>query len=179
MRVPPRLAAAVDVVDPAPDARVLEVGCGRGVAAVLLVDRLPRGRYTGLDRSATATAATAARLAGRGTVHTTALAAFRPAPGTVDLALAINVNVFWTGAARAELAVLATALDAGGVLHLVYGSDGGAAPRGDVADRLRDHLTAGGFAPTVTTPTRRGVRLLHVRAALGGGGPVRTPRSPG
>ena len=66
------------------------------------------------------------------------------------------------------LAVLATALRPGGVLHLVYGSDGGVAPRGDVADRLRAHLVAGGFAPTVTTATRHGVRLLHVRAAAPG-----------
>ncbi|MDD7940210.1 class I SAM-dependent methyltransferase [Actinomycetospora lutea] len=163
MRVPPRLAAAVELVDPAPDARVLEVGCGRGVAAALLVDRLPRGRYTGLDRSATATAA--ARRAGAPEVLTTSLAEFRPEPGAFDLALAINVNVFWTGPARAELAVLATALGPGGVLHLVYGSDGGAAPRLDVVDRLRDHLVAGGFVPEIGVPTRRGVRLLHVRAA--------------
>ncbi|MEJ2865148.1 class I SAM-dependent methyltransferase [Actinomycetospora flava] len=163
MAVPPRLAAAVDLVDPAPDARVLEVGCGRGVAAALLADRLPRGHYTGIDRSAAAAAATLAR-APAGTVVTTALAAFRPSPGAFDLALAVNVNLFWTGPAHAELAVLATALRPGGVLHLVYGSDGGAAPRTDVVDRLRDHLVAGGFAPEVTMPTRRGVRLLHVRA---------------
>ncbi|MFC5139728.1 methyltransferase [Actinomycetospora rhizophila] len=165
MTVPPRLVAAVELVDPAPDARVLEVGCGRGVAAALLLDRLPRGRYTGLDRSATATAATAARLAGRAfAVHTTPLALHRAEPA--DVALAINVNAFWTGPARAELAVLADALWPDGVLHLVYGSDGGAAPRTDVVDRLRDHLTAGGFVPEITTPERRGVRLLHVRAAL-------------
>lgn len=166
MTVPPRLAAAVDLVDPAPDARVLEVGCGRGVAAALLLERLPRGRYTGIDRSAVAVAATAART-GAGEVHTSALAAFRPEPGGFDLALAVNVNVFWTGPARAELAVLATALRPGGVLHLVYGSDGGAAPRTDIVDRLRDHLVAGGFTPEIRTSTRHGVRLLHVRAARG------------
>ncbi|MEJ2886289.1 class I SAM-dependent methyltransferase [Actinomycetospora aeridis] len=166
MTVPPRLVAAVELVDPAPDARVLEVGCGRGVAAALLVERLSRGHYTGIDRSATASAATAARLPGaRARVHTCALAAFRPEPGAFDLALAVNVNVFWTGAAAGELGVLATALRPGGVLHLVYGSDGGAAPRTDVVDRLRDHLVAGGFVPEIDVRTRRGVQLLHVRAA--------------
>ncbi|GAA4925246.1 methyltransferase family protein [Actinomycetospora succinea] len=167
MTVPPRLLAAVDLVDPEPDARVLEVGCGRGVAAALLVDRLPRGHYTGIDRSATATAATAARLAGRGLVCATSLAAFEPDPGAFDLALAVNVNAFWTGPARAELAVLATALRPGGLLHLVYGSDGGAAPRTDVVDRLADHLAAGGFDPEIDVATRRGVQLLHVRAVRG------------
>lgn len=164
MRVPARLAAAVSVLSPEPEARLLEVGCGRGVAAALLVERLPRGSYTGLDRSPVATAATAARVPACA-VHTTSLAAFRPPPASFDLALAINVNLFWTGPARAETAVLAAALVPGGVLHLVYGSDGGGAPRADVVDRLRDHLIAGGFTPEVTTPTRRGVRLLHVRAA--------------
>jgi len=165
--VPPRLVAAVALVDPAPDARVLEVGCGRGAAAALLLERLPAGHYTGLDRSATATAATTARIAdaiaaGRAVVRTTALA--EHAPETADIALAINVNAFWTGPASRELAVLAAALRPGGVLHLIYGSDGGAAPRTDVVDRLTGHLDAAGFVPEVAMPERGGVRLLHVRA---------------
>ena len=168
MRVPPRLAAAVAVVDPAPDARVLEVGCGRGVAAALLVARLPAGHYTGIDRSPTATAATRARIAeavaaGRAQVRTEALADHRP--DAVDLALAVNVNVFWTRPAARELAVLASALDPGGVLHLVYGSDGGGPPRADVVDPLIAHLGAAGFAAEVATPEHGGVRLLHLRAA--------------
>lgn len=167
MRVPPRLAAAVALVDPAPDARVLEVGCGRGVAAALLLERLPDGHYTGLDRSATATAATAARIAdavasGRAVVHTTALADHTPAPA--DVALAVNVNAFWTGPARRELAVLATALGEDGVLHLVHGDDGGAPPRADIVDRLTAHLDAAGFVPEVARPQQGGVHLLHVRA---------------
>jgi cyclopropane fatty-acyl-phospholipid synthase-like methyltransferase len=165
--VPPRLLAAVALVDPAPDARVLEIGCGRGALAALLLERLPAGHYTGLDRSATATAATAARIAdaiaaGRAEVLTTTLAEFRAEQ--VDLALAVNVNAFWTGPASRELAVLAAALRPGGVLHLLYGSDGGAAPRTDVVDRLTGHLDAGGFVPEVAMPEHGGVRLLHVQA---------------
>jgi SAM-dependent methyltransferase len=168
--VPPRLVSAVALVDPAPDARVLEVGCGRGVAAALLLERLSAGHYTGIDRSATATAATAARIAdaivaGRATVRTTALADH--APGPADVALAVNVNAFWTAPASCELAVLAAALGPGGTLHLVYGSDRGA-PRTDVVDRLAGHLDAAGFDPAVATPERDGVRLLHVRAVLRG-----------
>ena len=171
MRVPPRLVSAVALVDPAPDARVLEVGCGRGVAAALLLERLPAGHYTGIDRSATATAATAVRVAdavaaGRAAVRTTALADHAPEPA--DVALAVNVNAFWTGPASRELSVLAAALRPGGILHLVYGSDRGA-PRTDVVDRLADHLPAAGFDPAVATPTRGGVHLLHVRAVLRAG----------
>jgi SAM-dependent methyltransferase len=172
VNVPPRLVAAVALVDPEPGARVLEVGCGRGAAAALLLERLPAGHYTGIDRSATATAATAARIAdaiaaGRAEVLTTSLAEHRARPA--DLALAVNVNAFWTGPASRELAVLAAALRPGGVLHLVHGSDGGAAPRTDVVDRLTGHLDAAGFVPEVALPERDGVRLLHVRAALAAG----------
>lgn len=176
MTVPPRLVAAVALVDPAPDARVLEVGCGRGAAATSLLEHLPAGHYTGIDRSATATAATAARIAdaiaaGRAVVRTTALADH--APEAADVALAVNVNAFWTGPAARELAVLAAALRPGGVLHLIYGSDGGAAPRTDVVDRLTGHLDAAGFVPAVAMPELHGVRLLHVRAVPAAAGQAR------
>ena len=47
-----RLRKVVDELDIQPDDRVLEIGCGHGVAAGYVCERLESGRLTALDRSA-------------------------------------------------------------------------------------------------------------------------------
>jgi ubiquinone/menaquinone biosynthesis C-methylase UbiE len=46
-----RLQAVVDGLHIQPDDRVLEIGCGHGVAATMVCERLERGRLTAIDRS--------------------------------------------------------------------------------------------------------------------------------
>ena len=120
-----RNAWAVDLVDPQPGDRVLEVGCGPGVAAALVCDRLVDGWLTAIDRSATAVERARGRLAlhlaaGRAVLEQTDLAHLVAPPDAFDTAFAVNVNAFWTGPAEQELTVLRTVVRPGGVVRLVY-----------------------------------------------------------
>jgi protein-L-isoaspartate O-methyltransferase len=46
-----RFEWAVEVIDPAPSQRLLEIGCGQGVAVSLIAPLLSTGSITAIDRS--------------------------------------------------------------------------------------------------------------------------------
>jgi ubiquinone/menaquinone biosynthesis C-methylase UbiE len=46
-----RLQSVVEQLEIRPGDRILEIGCGHGVAATLVCERLERGRLTAIDRS--------------------------------------------------------------------------------------------------------------------------------
>jgi cyclopropane fatty-acyl-phospholipid synthase-like methyltransferase len=87
-------------VVPAPDANVLEVGCGHGVLVSLLCERLTTGCAVALDRSATMVAAATRRnqahvTAGRAVLRTTTFEDAELTTGAFDAIVAVNVRLFW------------------------------------------------------------------------------------
>ena len=119
----------------------------------------PGGFVAAVDRSATAVARTLARVsacvdAGRAAVCQTAFTAAGLAACGLDAApydkiFSINVNLFWTGPAAAELLLARSLLAPGGRLYAFYEAPGGRTP--EIAARVAGTFQAGGFAPTVTT----------------------------
>ncbi|MGW6128873.1 SAM-dependent methyltransferase [Cellulomonas sp. NPDC055163] len=170
MTVPERVRWAVDGLGLRGDEHVLELGGGPGASAGLLCAALTTGRLLAVDRSPTATRATAERNAaqveaGRLVVLRRALTDLDPADVTkaltsrVDVALTADVNVFWVGDAAAEAAVLHRVLSPGAVLHVLYGA-GGPTPPDRVVPRVRAVLDAAGFVDLadVEEPPGFGVR---------------------
>ncbi|CAA9474663.1 MAG: hypothetical protein AVDCRST_MAG13-727 [uncultured Solirubrobacteraceae bacterium] len=145
-----RLVVAVDRLGLEPTHRVLEVGCGHGVAVSLICERLDGGRVLALDRSEKMVAAARRRnaahaAAGRAEIRTASLHEADLAGERFDRVLAVHVPVFLRGDPARELEVVAGCLTDGGSLHL-WAQPLDPAAAGPTAERLTTTLEAHGFA---------------------------------
>lgn len=154
--VPERIRQVVTALDVGPEDRLLEIGCGRGVAVSLVCERLVSGHITGIDRSRKMIDIAASRNAGNVTegkaeLRITELAGLDPAGRRFDTIFAINVNLFWVRALDPELDLLKRLLAPGGTGYVCYG----AAPAGvsrDLSGLLHPPFARHGFATeTIST----------------------------
>jgi ubiquinone/menaquinone biosynthesis C-methylase UbiE len=102
-----RLRSIVEALDPGPDDRVLEIGCGHGVAATLVCERLAGGRLTAVDRSAKMIAAATRRnatfvAAGRAEFLVAELEALDLGNRRFDTIFAVRVGLFHRDRDRAH-----------------------------------------------------------------------------
>lgn len=131
MTASPRIAAAVAALPLSPGMRVLEIGCGPGVALRLVAARIAPGQVMGIDRSATAiaqarTGCADGLAAGTVLLRHVAAEAFTLLPGEAPFDLAFGLRI---GALDGRhpvlgaqvLARLAAALSPGAPLYI----DGG------------------------------------------------------
>jgi SAM-dependent methyltransferase len=159
---------------PGPDDRLLEIGCGPGVAVSAVCERLAGGRITAIDRSATAIRRATARnaghvAAGRVVLQTAALETLHPenlpeGPGGYDKVFAMNVNLFWVRTPTRELELIRTLLEPRGALFLFYGYGTPGRGPATVPGALAGQLTGGGFTVgTLTGPSVAGVVARPLR----------------
>ncbi|MCE3556281.1 class I SAM-dependent methyltransferase [Pseudonocardia sp. RS11V-5] len=166
MSVPERVVWAVDLLDPWPDERILEIGPGPGVAADLVCRR--GARLLAVDRSAVAVERTLRRNAahvasGLLEVRAAELAALDLPAGGFDGAFSVDVNVFWTRSPAAELAVLHSALRPGGRLHVCFGPTG-PQPPDRITTAVGGALRAAGFDDVSVRSEPTGLAVSGFRA---------------
>jgi SAM-dependent methyltransferase len=163
MDVPDRVRWAVALLDPRPGQRILELGCGPGVAAEAVCAR--GAAVLALDRSATAVSRTAVRCAGyldAGLLEVRQGTLADLADDRFDAAFAVDVNLFWRRSPAAELAVLHRVLCPGGMLHVCFGAGGPQGPE-RLTVPVAAALRAAGFAAVRVRVEAEGLAVSGVR----------------
>jgi SAM-dependent methyltransferase len=144
-----RLVWAVDVLAVEPTDRFLEVGCGHGVAASLVCEKLDGGSVTAIDRSAKMIASARKRNAdhvasGVTSFRTASLDQADLGDARFDKIFAINVGLFWRQQSVRELTILRDRLAPNGRLFLFHEPPpGGTAP--PIAGPVPAVLESAGF----------------------------------
>lgn len=134
-----RLRSVIDQLDIRPDDRVLEIGCGHGVAATLVCERLEGGRLTAVDRSAKMIQAAVRRNvahveAGRAEFLVADLEDLDLADHRFEKIFAVRVGLFDRDAERAR-GMVERWLAPGGAVFVFY--DRPSAPRASEESRQR------------------------------------------
>lgn len=120
-----RLVWAVETLAVEPSDRLLEIGCGHGVAVSLVCEKLGGGSIVAIDRSpkmiAMATKRNADHVAsGKASFQAVSLHEADFGKARFDKIFAVHVGVFLRGRPARELEIVKTHLAPGGSFHLVY-----------------------------------------------------------
>ena len=147
-KIPERLRWTVDRLGVAADERVLEIGCGPGVAAALVCERLTTGKLTAIDRSEKAIAAAEKRNracidAGKAEFRVMALEDAALAGQRFDKIFAVNVNVFWTHPGQG-LDVIRRLMEEEGIFYVFYHPPAGT-DTAALTEKVVEALVANGF----------------------------------
>ena len=145
-----RFEWAADVLAPGPGDRVLEVGCGHGVAVSLVCERLTSGRITAIDRSPKMIEMAARRnrehvAQGRAVLQAVALEDADFGDERFDKVFAFNVAPFWLQP-REALATVGRHLAPGGAVYVFWDARRMAGDGRGLADRLSERIRLADFA---------------------------------
>ena len=146
-----RFVWAVGTLALDPADRVLEVGCGHGVAVSLVCERLTSGRITAIDRSKKMIDMAARRNrdhveGGRAVLRTTALEEADFQDQRFDKVFAFNVAPFWLQPQK-TLRIVGRLLTPGGAAYLFWDARHTQSGRArDLADRLIERVLLAEFS---------------------------------
>ena len=146
-----RFVWALDTLALDPADRVLEVGCGHGVAVSLVCERLTSGGITAIDRSKKmiemATRRNREHVAtGRAVLKTAALETADFGGERFDKVFAFNVAPFWLEP-KESLAIVRQQLAPHGVVYIFWDARHTRSGRArDLADRLSERIGLAGFS---------------------------------
>lgn len=145
---PERLVWAVEMLAVAPADRLMEIGCGQGVAVSLVCDRLDSGSITAIDRSEKMIALARKRnsshiSSGKATFQAVDWNDVDPGAKPFNKIFAVNVNMFWTqpGSGLSKIRGL---LAPGGTLRLFY-QPPAAQKTAEIVDKVTRALQDNGF----------------------------------
>jgi cyclopropane fatty-acyl-phospholipid synthase-like methyltransferase len=149
-RAAERLVWAVDTLDVQPDDRLLEIGCGHGVAVSLVCEQLDGGSILAIDRSPTMIQAATRRnadhvAAGRASFQTASLHEAALGDARFDKVFAIHIGVFLRGQPGRELRVVERHLAAGGRFYVMWQPLAGRGEAAETAGRVSAALEEHGF----------------------------------
>jgi cyclopropane fatty-acyl-phospholipid synthase-like methyltransferase len=132
-----------------PDDRLLEIGCGHGVAVTLVCERLSGGRIVAIDRSAKMTDAARRRNrayvdAGRATIITASLRDAQLGDARFDKVFGVHFPALLRRSAEPELTMIRRHLAPNGRLYVLFSpfAERDARP---AIERLQGVLAANGF----------------------------------
>jgi SAM-dependent methyltransferase len=146
-----RFGWAVDILALDPADRVLEVGCGHGVAVSLVCERLTSGQITAIDRSQKMIEMATRRnrehiAAGRAVLMTAALEQADFGSARFDTVFAFNVAPFWL-APQDALGIVRRHLAPDGAVYLFWDARHTQPGRArDLADRLSEKVRLAEFS---------------------------------
>ncbi|MFY1669637.1 class I SAM-dependent methyltransferase [Plantactinospora sp. WMMB334] len=155
---------AVETMRVAPHDHLLEIGCGRGVAVSLVAGRLGTGRIVAIDRAATMARLAAERNAshirsGRAEIRCAEFESVGLPDRYFTKIFAVNVNLFWLGAAARHIDRMRNLLAPEGRLYVFGERPPSGHPMANLTSTerlLRDH----GFATSRSMDVRGQGRVL-------------------
>lgn len=144
-----RLVWAVQTLAVRPDDRLLEVGCGHGIAVSLVCEKLDGGAVVAIDRSPRMIAAARKRNADHVAAGTATFQTATPLDADLgdtpfEKVFAINVGVFWRQQPARELEAIGRHLAPDGKLFLFYELPPGTAAPPDAGPAVAN-LEGSGF----------------------------------